>query len=75
MKDVDFKPKFVDFLRGTTSLLVPLKFFTLLPTTNNLVRLQPNGEENGLSIFKRKGPYTVYALEKSMNHLFWWFVH
>ena len=34
MKDVDFKPKFVDFLRGTTSLLVPLKFFTLLRTTN-----------------------------------------
>ena len=34
MKDVDFKPKFVDFLRGTTSLLVPLKFFTLLHRTN-----------------------------------------
>ena len=34
MKDVDFKPKFVVFFRETTSLLVPVKFFTLLRTKN-----------------------------------------
>ena len=34
IKVVDFRPKFVVFLRGTTSLLVPLKPFTLLRTTN-----------------------------------------
>ena len=34
IKVVDFKPKFVVFLRGTTSLLVPLKHFTLSRTTN-----------------------------------------
>ena len=31
---VDFRPKFVVFLCGTTSLLVPLKNFTSLRTTN-----------------------------------------
>ena len=30
IKVVDFKPNFAVFLRGTTSLLVPLKHFTLL---------------------------------------------
>ena len=34
MKVVDFDSTFVVFLRGTTSLLVSLKHFTLLRTTN-----------------------------------------
>ena len=36
MKDVDFKPKFVVLLSGTTSFLVRLKFFTLRTTNKSL---------------------------------------
>ena len=39
IKDVDFKPKFAVFLRKTTSLLLqPLKFATLLRTTNKSLK-------------------------------------
>ena len=37
MKDVDFKPKLVDFLRGTTSLLVPL-FHIIISFSHYYVR-------------------------------------
>ena len=42
IKVVDFKPKFVVFLRGTTSLLVPLKQFTLLLTTKKSLMCRGN---------------------------------
>ena len=32
--DVDFKPRVIVFLLATTTLLVPLKFFTSFCTTN-----------------------------------------
>ena len=41
IKVVDFKPKFKFLLRGTSNLLVPLKQFTLLRTTNKL-RIYPS---------------------------------
>ena len=36
IKDVDFKPKVVVFLRGTTSLLAPLKFLHIISYNKQL---------------------------------------
>ena len=64
---VDFKPKVVVFLRGTISLLMPLKHFTLLCTTNKSLIYPGNIRFRALQIHWQKN----YPVRFSFQDWFW----